>query len=478
MFFTSVLVPSSARPCRTHRDVGVAPETPFFHVAVVDADRHQNLAEAAEGFGSVRGRPQIRLRHDLDERRAAAVEIDVAAAVGVWKTLVQRLASVLFHVHARDADAPGGSRRGELERRRRWRAAARTAKSGSPWAGPDRSSSCGRKSSAPATGIPAPEPLSPRNRSPAGSGPAAHPAAPGRPGRHSCWARSPNRVPQPQKILVSVSSRAWISRPMTGSQRGAAIMATDSARTGPPDQICYDDVSLSNGKRRRRSVVTMSRRDQMTAAGVAVNEPLVEAPVRPADSEAELAGQVQDLLAGGSAPAARDLFSQIVVRQQRRAARIAWHYLHDPADADEAVQDAFVKAYTHIASFQRHLSFEVWFTRILINGCLDRQKARARRARWIAAFGRRVPSAGGDRHRDERGEPFAGGPAAGPRVAQAAGRRGQAASRAAAARVSPVPLCRSFDARCGGDDGAERINRARPSLPCRPKAARRHGGTP
>jgi RNA polymerase sigma-70 factor (ECF subfamily) len=56
------------------------------------------------------------------------------------------------------------------------------------------------------------------------------------------------------------------------------------------------------------------------------------------------------------------------------------------------VQDAFVKAYTHIKSFQRNLSFEVWLTRILINGCLDRQKARTRRSRWmlpVADAGRR-----------------------------------------------------------------------------------------
>ena len=79
-------------------------------------------------------------------------------------------------------------------------------------------------------------------------------------------------------------------------------------------------------------------------------------------------------------------------RQQRRASRIAWHYLRDVAEADEAVQDAFVKAYTHIKSFQRNLSFEVWLTRILINGCLDRQKARTRRSRWmmpVADAGRR-----------------------------------------------------------------------------------------
>ena len=64
-------------------------------------------------------------------------------------------------------------------------------------------------------------------------------------------------------------------------------------------------------------------------------------------------------------------------------ARIAFHYLRDAAEADEAVQDAFVKAYSHLASFREELPFEVWFTRILINGCLDRIKARTRRERWI-----------------------------------------------------------------------------------------------
>ena len=129
------------------------------------------------------------------------------------------------------------------------------------------------------------------------------------------------------------------------------------------------------------------------AAGSALHAPVnrpggeiplaTQAAARPAEGETALAAQVQDLLADGNDPDARDVFAQIVLRQQRRASRIAWHYLRDVAEADEAVQDAFVKAYTHIKSFQRHLSFEVWLTRILINGCLDRQKARTRRARWM-----------------------------------------------------------------------------------------------
>jgi len=140
----------------------------------------------------------------------------------------------------------------------------------------------------------------------------------------------------------------------------------------------------------------------MAAGGSALHAPVdgaggetslaTPAAPRPAETESSLAAQVQDLLADGNDHMARDVFAQIVARQQRRASRIAWHYLRDVAEADEAVQDAFVKAYTHIKSFQRNLSFEVWLTRILINGCLDRQKARTRRARWmtpVADAGRR-----------------------------------------------------------------------------------------
>ena len=54
-----------------------------------------------------------------------------------------------------------------------------------------------------------------------------------------------------------------------------------------------------------------------------------------------------------------------------------------PAQADEAVQDAFVKVFTHITSYREEPPFEVWFTRILVNGCLDLRKARSRRVRWV-----------------------------------------------------------------------------------------------
>ena len=102
----------------------------------------------------------------------------------------------------------------------------------------------------------------------------------------------------------------------------------------------------------------------------------------PAPAVTELAAEVKRLLAGGQREEAAERFGAIIDRQQRRAARIAYHYLRDPAEVDEALQDAFLKAFRHLPSFCEDLFFELWFTRILVNACLDRLKAKARRARW------------------------------------------------------------------------------------------------
>src|SRR6188472_3489923 len=107
-------------------------------------------------------------------------------------------------------------------------------------------------------------------------------------------------------------------------------------------------------------------------------------PVNSREADARVAIDVKAFQAAGKLDEARERFTDLVTRHQRRASRIAYHYLRDAADTDEAVQDAFVKAYMHIGSFREELPFEVWFTRILINGCLDRLKARRRRERWMA----------------------------------------------------------------------------------------------
>jgi RNA polymerase sigma-70 factor, ECF subfamily len=125
------------------------------------------------------------------------------------------------------------------------------------------------------------------------------------------------------------------------------------------------------------------------------------------DDDSRLAAEVKALVRQGNLRGARDRFTALVLRQQRRASRIAYHFLRDAADADEAVQDAFVRVFSHIDSFREDLPFEVWFTRILINGCLDRQKAKKRRARWVG------PSLDGEAGERSRAESMPG-PGASP----------------------------------------------------------------
>jgi RNA polymerase sigma-70 factor, ECF subfamily len=104
----------------------------------------------------------------------------------------------------------------------------------------------------------------------------------------------------------------------------------------------------------------------------------------PLSDDTKLAVEIRDLVVRSAIDEARERFSELVAVHQRRAVRIAFQYLRDAAEADEAVQDAFVKVFSHIASYREAWPFEVWFTRILINGCLDRRKARTRRDRWFA----------------------------------------------------------------------------------------------
>jgi RNA polymerase sigma-70 factor (ECF subfamily) len=118
------------------------------------------------------------------------------------------------------------------------------------------------------------------------------------------------------------------------------------------------------------------------------------APSAPLPEDSRLAVEIRGLVDSGNMDEARDRYGDLVAMHQRRATRIAYQYLRDAAETDEAVQDAFVKVFSHITSYREAWPFEVWFTRILINGCLDRRKARTRRDRWFVPSD--VSGPGGD----------------------------------------------------------------------------------
>jgi RNA polymerase sigma-70 factor (ECF subfamily) len=67
-------------------------------------------------------------------------------------------------------------------------------------------------------------------------------------------------------------------------------------------------------------------------------------------------------------------FSVLVDRYQDRAYTLASRILGDPASAEEAVQDAFLKAYRGMTSFRGDAAFGTWFYRIVYNCCLTRTR--------------------------------------------------------------------------------------------------------
>jgi RNA polymerase sigma-70 factor (ECF subfamily) len=78
-----------------------------------------------------------------------------------------------------------------------------------------------------------------------------------------------------------------------------------------------------------------------------------------------------------------EAFRFLVERYQGRAYRLALRVLRDEEAARDAVQDAFVKAYSALARFEGRSSFFTWFYRLVMNQCLDARR-RDKSAREVA----------------------------------------------------------------------------------------------
>ncbi|MEZ4858781.1 MAG: sigma-70 family RNA polymerase sigma factor [Flavobacteriaceae bacterium] len=54
---------------------------------------------------------------------------------------------------------------------------------------------------------------------------------------------------------------------------------------------------------------------------------------------------------------------------------VANRYLRDTAAAEDALQEAFIKAFRKLDQFKGDVTFGAWLKRIVINTCLDALKA-------------------------------------------------------------------------------------------------------
>src|SRR5262245_6545618 len=75
-----------------------------------------------------------------------------------------------------------------------------------------------------------------------------------------------------------------------------------------------------------------------------------------------------------------DAYAQLVTRYQSIAARTAFVITGSDADAEEAAQEGFVKAYYALDRFRTGAPFRPWLLRIVANEAINRRKAAGRRA--------------------------------------------------------------------------------------------------
>jgi RNA polymerase sigma-70 factor (ECF subfamily) len=73
---------------------------------------------------------------------------------------------------------------------------------------------------------------------------------------------------------------------------------------------------------------------------------------------------IQQVLSGDD-----EAYSRLVDRHYDRCARIALRILGNREDAEEAIQDAFVRAYRALEDYEDRERFSAWLARILVNQC-------------------------------------------------------------------------------------------------------------
>ena len=97
-------------------------------------------------------------------------------------------------------------------------------------------------------------------------------------------------------------------------------------------------------------------------------------PVRDIDLRHIAEPQLAKLAAGGDHRA----FEAIMRRHNRALYRAARSIVKDDTEAEEAVQDAYLRAYRALPRFRGDSSLSTWLTRIVINQALERLRKRTR----------------------------------------------------------------------------------------------------
>lgn len=82
---------------------------------------------------------------------------------------------------------------------------------------------------------------------------------------------------------------------------------------------------------------------------------------------------IQAVLAGD-----REAYGTLVMRHSRMLFRLAYRMTGNEADADDVVQESFLRGYQKLATFESRANFGTWIYRITVHCALDRLQSRRR----------------------------------------------------------------------------------------------------
>ena len=155
------------------------------------------------------------------------------------------------------------------------------------------------------------------------------------------------------------------------------IQPDEAPRSEPPDDLrgAPDDDGANGLDEASPPADAELDADPEVARGP-VNSPSIEASNREARRrEADEDREFIKLAQGGDQAA----FRRLVERHQRRAFAIAMGLVRDENDAREIVQEAFLRVYRGLDSFQGSSSFFTWLYRIVTNLAIDLMRKPGRR---------------------------------------------------------------------------------------------------
>ncbi|WP_372238079.1 RNA polymerase sigma factor [Paenibacillus sp. FSL R7-0337] len=82
----------------------------------------------------------------------------------------------------------------------------------------------------------------------------------------------------------------------------------------------------------------------------------------------------------------RQAFTTIITEYERKIYTYCYYLLRNREEAEDAVQDIFVKVYQQLRRYEKRVSFSAWLYKVAYHHCLDQLRRRKRRSRLLSLY--------------------------------------------------------------------------------------------